>query len=449
MIEHSYVTIHRRGCFWLLLALGLAAIVPRAVAAGPGLLDYFQACGVGDDAFAKFADDRQIAEEELDVIRRIAVRLRDCPAERLQRMMRQDAEKRGRGDTESASVSASPRLRVPVSFRRGQMFELQGSLVSVEPVEDPGGDPLWRCVVALSESSHRAVVYVAEAPERLRTGRTSQRVVVDGVFVKYMPGVGAEQIAAVIVAPRLQWRPETPLGNLGMDFGLFEGISDNFALTAADHDAFYRLLQLARSADPDRLRRDAERLDASSEELPALFRDPAAGARGTPGRGRLVRLSGTARRAVRVPIDDPAVVSRLGADHYFEIDLVTEGSQNNPLVFCTLDLPDGMPAGEPPSYGESIEATGFFLKNWEYPTALSEGEKAANPGSSRALQVAPLLIGPSPLWKPGRPVGVAEKKSSTGAAIGGLLALAVTGVCLLLWSLRQADQDFFRQVIAR
>ena len=114
-----------------------------------------------------------------------------------------------------------------------------------------------------------------------------------------------------------------------------------------------------------------------------------------PQRGRLVTLSGTARRVVRVPIDEPAVVARLGADHYFEIDLVADGSQNNPLVFCTLDLPDGMPLGGPPSYRESVEVTGFFLKTWRYPTALSEGEKAANPGSSRAMQTAPLLIGPA------------------------------------------------------
>ncbi len=232
-----------------------------------------------------------------------------------------------------------------------------------------------------------------------------------------------------------------------MDLGLLEGIHDNSPLTAVDHDAFYRLRQLARSADPDRLRRDAERLDFSSPGLPALFRDPSS------QRGRLLRLSGTARRVVRIPIDDPAVVSRLGADHYFEIDLVAEGSQNNPLVFCTLDLPDGMPIGGTPSYSESMEATGFFLKNWQYPTALSEAEKAANPGSSLAWQTAPLVIGCSPLRKPaghaGYPRGSAEKKSSNGAAVGGLLALAMIGVCLLLWSLRQSDQDFFRQVIAR
>jgi hypothetical protein len=266
------------------------------------------------------------------------------------------------------------------------------------------------------------------------------------VFVKYMPGAAAEPIA-VRVAPRLQWRAESALGNLGMDFALFEGIHDNSALTAADHDAFYRLLLLAKNADPARLSRDAEQLDTSSRGLPALFGDPAA------VRGRLIKVSGTARRVIRVPIDDPAVVSRLGTDHYFEIDLVAEGSQNNPLTFCTLDLPDGMPLGGPPRYGEGVEATGFFLKTWQYPTALSAEEKAAQPGSSRALQIAPLVIGCCPLWEPAGHSraggGSAVEKNSASAAVGGFLALGMLGVCLLVWHFRQTDQELFRQVIAR
>jgi hypothetical protein len=308
-------------------------------------------------------------------------------------------------------------------------------------VEGKNGEPLWRCTVTLFESPHRAVVYLAKVPEKLRTGGApgtpghGQRVTVEGIFVKYVPGAAADPMV-VLVAPRLQWRAASPLGNLGMDFGLLEGIQDRSALMAADHEAFYRLLRLAKNADPARLDRDAVDLDGPSQCLPALFQDPAA------QRGRLVRLSGTARRVVRVPIDEPAVVSRLGADHYFEIDLVAAGSQNNPLVFCTLDMPGDMPLGGPPSYLESVEVTGFFLKNWQYSTALSEAEKAANPGSSRATQTAPLVIGPAPLW---RPAGT-ERKSPTAAAVGGLLALAMIGVCLLLLSIRQADQEFSRQV---
>jgi hypothetical protein len=92
---------------------------------------------------------------------------------------------------------------------------------------------------------------------------------------------------------------------------------------------------------------------------------------------------------------------------YFELDLMADGSQNNPPVFCTPVLPADMPLGGPPSYRESVEVTGFFLKTWQYPTALSAGEKAAHPGSSQALQIAPLLIGQVSLWKP----AATEKKT--------------------------------------
>ena len=65
-----------------------------------------------------------------------------------------------------------------------------------------------------------------------------------------------------------------------------------------------------------------------------------------------------------------------------------------------------MPLGRAPQYGEQVEVTGFFLKNWQYPTSLSQAEKEVNPASSQALQTAPLVIGPVPLWKPAE----AEKK---------------------------------------
>ena len=91
MIEPFQVALFRHACCWLLIALGLEMNVPGAGAAGPDLLDYLQACGIGDEDFAKFADDRQIADEELDVIRRIALRLRDCPTDQFQRMTLQKA----------------------------------------------------------------------------------------------------------------------------------------------------------------------------------------------------------------------------------------------------------------------------------------------------------------------------------------------------------------------
>jgi hypothetical protein len=425
--------LRRLGC-WFPIVLGLVVNAPRAGAASPALLDYFHACGIGDDAFARFSDDRQVADEELGVIRCIAVRLRDLPIDWLRRMTPPEISATD-GDRAVAGRLPTPN---EAKSQRGRMFALQGSVMSVEPVRDPDAEPLWRCTVTLSENPHRAVVYVAKMPAKLQAGSAGQRVELDGVFVKYVPGAAAEPMA-VIVAPRLQWRGDSSLANLGMDFGLFEGIRDNSPVTAADRDAFYRLLLLARNADRDHLNSDVDRRDGSFRGLSALFRDPAS------QRGRLVRLSGTARRVVRVPIVDPPIISRLGADHYFEIDIMAEGLPSNPLVFCTLDLPDGMPLSGPIPYGERVEVTGFFVKTWQYPTALSGSEMAANPGSSHALQTAPLVIGPAPLWKP----ATVEKRSFPALAVGGSVLLAMIGVCLLLWHFRQSDQEFSRQLFAR
>ncbi len=232
MTQRFCVALLRHAFCCLLTALGLVGSAPLVAAAEPSLLDYLHACGIGDGAFAKFADDRQIATEEIDVICRIAVRLRDCPPDRLERMI--------------PSGSAAARLPAPAEAKgqRGRVFHLQGSLASAEPVQDPDREPLWRCTVALNEFPRRAVLYVTDLPEKLRTRGAGQRVALDGVFVKYVPGARAEPMA-VVVAPRVAWHDESSLGTLGMDLGLLEAIRDNCPLTSADHDAFYRLLQLA------------------------------------------------------------------------------------------------------------------------------------------------------------------------------------------------------------
>jgi hypothetical protein len=423
----------RQVIFCLLLLSGLAANASQCHAAAPTLADYLHACGIGEDVWAKFSDDRQLAGEEMDVVGRLAVRLRDCPADRLRRLMWEVPVGEG-----GRAIKTSLPLPAEARARRGQPVRLQGALDSVEPMEGRAGEPLWRCTLTLPQPPYHALVYAADVPERLRVGGTGQHVAAEGVFMKYVPGTTAEPMA-VIVAARLQWRPDMPLARCGMDFGLLDGIQDNSALTAADSEAFYGLLRLARDAGSARLDQDADQLDASGQGLSSLFHNPAA------QRGRLVRLSGMARRVVRVPVNDPTVISRLGTDHYFEIDVVAERAEGNPLVFGTLELPEGMPLGQPPSYDQPVEVTGFFLKNWQYSTSLSQEEKESNPGAAQALQTAPLLIGPAPHWKPvGR-----EKRTSSDVAFAGLLLLAIIGTGLLLWHLRQSDQEFSRRSIAR
>jgi hypothetical protein len=379
--------------------------------AGPSLRDYLRACGIADNDFARFSDDRQMADEELDVVRRIAMRLRDCPAGALRRMTSQQT---------APSVS---------KYQRGQVLRLLGRLESVEQA----ADSLWRCTLTSETLPHRAIVYVgqvASLPISPQIGNLPQETIaVDAMFVKYVPGV-RDQTVPVVVAGRLQRRAAGPLGELDFDTELFDGIRDNEPLAATDSAVFYRLLELSKTADPARLRHEASALDSSAAA--DLFRDPAA------ARGRHFHVSGIARRVIRVPIDDPIAAAHVGSDHYFEIDILTDALQGNPLTFCTLELPPGLPLGGPPNYGQPIEATGFFLKTWQYPTPLTAAERAARPDALRALQNAPLLVGPAPRWLP----APAAKDDSLGWGFAGILALAMTGLGLLLWSLRQSDLEF-------
>jgi hypothetical protein len=391
------------------LAIALAGLSLNgtpARAANTLLTDYLRTCGISDADFARFSDDRQMADEEIDVVRRLAIRLRDCPADALRRMMAQESE--------SAPTEEK--------FLRGQTLRLRGHVESVEQVDDL----LWRCTLASDTIPHRAIVYVGQ-----NGNLPHAEVVVDAVFVKRVPGVQDRQVP-VVVAGRLQRKADGPLGSFDFGAGLFDGVHDNCPLVAEDSAAFYRLLEVTKLVDASKLQREATTLDSAAAA--SLYHDPAA------VRGRLFRVTGTARRAVRAPIDDSAMAARLGADHYFQIDLLTDALEDNPLTFCTLELPRGMPLGGPPGYGQPIEVTGFFLKTWQYPVPLTAGEKAANPAAARAFQAAPLLIGPKPNWHPSS----AAKESSSGWGFTGILALAITGLGLLLWSLRQSDLEFSR-----
>jgi hypothetical protein len=325
---------------------------------------------------------------------------------------------------------------------RGRMIAFQGRVEAIEPVADPlagpgtmypwSAEPLWRCTIVREGQPHRVLIYTAEMQETLRSRGAGRKVAVDAVFVKYVPGARDEPMPVVVV-PRFSRHADGPLGSLGMDLESLDGVLDNAPLTTADSEAFYRLLELTKNASSARLTRQADVLDAAVAA--SLFHDPAA------ERGRLIHVTGIARGVSSVPIDDPALAARLGRDHYFQIDLVIDALQDNPLVFCTLDLPKGLPLGgrHPEGacyYGQPIEATGFFLKNWQYPTGMTAGERAAHPSASRALQTAPLVIGPAPVWKP---VPIVQKGS---AAAVGILALAMIGLGLLLWSVRQSDREF-------
>ncbi len=182
-----------------------------------------------------------------------------------------------------------------------------------------------------------------------------------------------------------------------------------------------------------------------------LFNDPKNQA------GRLVMLRGIARRASRIEVTDPEIVSRLGIRHYYEVWLYTEDSLNNPLVVCVRSLPEKMPQGQ--DIYEVVEIPCFFLQAWSYESAKSEAQRQElaarrletieegeflpedlqSAGQIR-LQSAPMLLGQELIW-----LKDATQPPATGVYAyyaAALLVVAAGGFCLWVWYLHREDARF-------
>jgi hypothetical protein len=378
------------------------------------------------------ADGRPLTADETNVLLRVLYRwggARAPGAEPYQfnTFSPLDAEKAARHDASRLDFSnESQRVR-------GEFFALRGKVVAVEPVAVPRElvarfdfAEYYRCRLLL-DGDRPMVVYVREVPQAWRRGaRPGQPGGALAVYLKTAPGDGP-----LWAARRIAWYPDTPLGRLGMDAGLLDDLQDRKPLRPAEQEAFYQMLAAVYRAPPGELLRLADaQLKAAgqtSTSVVPLFNAP------HTARGQLVGLTGTARRAIKIYIDDPEIVARLGIDHYYEIGLFTGDSQDNPLVICTPELPPGMPPGEDFRYLEEIRVAGFFLKVWAYRSARQEEGKPV-------AQLAPLVIAQTPVWLAPAPRG---RSPLTGAVSVGL---ALGGLLLAAWMLWQTKAIHSRRI---
>jgi hypothetical protein len=171
-----------------------------------------------------------------------------------------------------------------------------------------------------------------------------------------------------------------------------------------------------------------------------LFNDP------QPQIGRLIVFDGVARRATRVEVgQNPAggsmdVSHRYAMDHYYELEVFTDDSQNFPVIFCVRDLPAGFPIGA--DIRVPVRVAGFFFKNWLYTTrgrSVTSDGTGDGPAGPRA-QYAPLLIGRAPIVlkteHAGPPIG--------RFVLGGLFVLGLVAIwATAIWFAR--DDRHFRQ----
>jgi hypothetical protein len=247
------------------------------------------------------------------------------------------------------------------------------------------------------------------------------------------------------------WHPATPLGELGMDVGLLDDLTDKRHIAAEESEAFYQMLAAVGRAKPGQLHREAQailrdagedyvRKDGKGFSVVPLFN------RAAKQRGRLFELAGTARRVVRIRVSDPDIIARFGIDHYYEMAVYTDDSQNNPIMFCVRQLPKGMPIGDSAQFGEYVRVAGFFFKTWGYgaqrPVEMPEEMRE----HTVQRQLAPLLIGREPVWYP------TEKPAdnTVANAIGGaLFVLVLLGIWIALWRYSRGDKKFREMTIAK
>jgi hypothetical protein len=235
----------------------------------------------------------------------------------------------------------------------------------------------------------------------------------------------------LVAATRVSWQPPTPLGDLGMDYALFDTVVDGKRLEPGDTDAFYALLAAVgrQAATP--------RPDGPTDLLPII--DPARKWFAT-NRGAPVTIVGTARRATRIAIDDAARRAEVGGDHYWELFVFVDTplleingrlQDTYPVVCCVRDVPTGMPTGDRVS--ERVTVEGFALKRYAYPLAdvaisSSQGDRELKGGRMETA----LVLGNRAVWTPAASPATASRLLSW--IFFGLAGIVAAALVLGLWA---------------
>jgi hypothetical protein len=227
-----------------------------------------------------------------------------------------------------------------------------------------------------------------------------------------------------------------------MDISLWDAVraSKDHALTAADREAFYRLLSVV--GQPQAA--DLSRAAAAHLDVVALIE------KSDEHLGEILPVQGTARRITKVQVGDADVLARFGFDHYYEIDLFLplagpalrlgndpKGEKNAvfhhafPATLIVRRLPPGLAEGE--NLHESLRADGVFFKTWAYRSKFA--------GQFGQLQPAPLFIAGEPQLVAAPPAA----NALVGILVTTALLLSLAAAVLAGWWYRRSDRDMTRQ----
>lgn len=380
-------------------------------------------------------------------------------------------------------------LRDEPASGRGELFHLTGRVVGVleerldETARAALEEPTWYvCEMRLEQGAIVEVIARAIPPAWSELSPLEEPVACNAVFVRTTDN-GRLQF----VAPHIAWYPVEPdpplvnfgmatLGSLGVDLAEWISLKRAGGLTSADFTAFYEALAAMRKIDASQLAELAQGnltryAKPYREELSKLHEEAARTTRrgailreivttANEGRfsvwplfleadrqqGQLVVLDGVVRRAVKVDTsidregDTSDAFTRFGIEHYYELELFTEDSQNKPLVFCVLELPAGFATGD--DLHEPVRMAGFLFKVWVYRGRQSVEAEGA---SSEGREAAPLLIGRGPL----QIAASVESSAWMNGAVGGLLGLAIASIWFVSWWFGREDKRFEKTTLAK
>ncbi|MEX2138828.1 MAG: transmembrane domain-containing protein [Pirellulales bacterium] len=296
----------------------------------------------------------------------------------------------------------------------------------------------YRCEMSLGDDQQPAVVFARAVPQKWPIDQPlNERASASAMFLKTGADSAAGKSELYFAADRIAWNPDTPLGTLGMDYGLFDTVEQQRPITNQDRECFYQMLAAAGRAPAAAT--VAVAADPTSQ-LGPLMRKP------QDHVGEPYSFRGVARRAVKIHISDPDTVARLGFDHYFELvvfldldgvlEVAGQKVGSYPVIYCVRELPPGMPTGD--EIGESVRASGFMFKKWPYTTEMTEEQ---NPG---LRMTSPLLIGRTVIWERRD-----TAQSLVGPVTGGILAAMIIALVVFGWWFGRRERRTHEALVAK
>jgi hypothetical protein len=309
------------------------------------------------------------------------------------------------------------------------------------------GGPRYDVVRVIADSGTAVDVLVASAPEAWARWQTIDEPV-EAVGLPLSAAVGPrpgpspadrspwpeDRAALLLAAKSVAWHPATPLGDRGVDCGLFATVVDGKGMQPGDTDAFYAVLA-AVGRGPDAAGPPA----APTDIVPII----SAGRRWfADNRGAPVTIVGTARRATRIAVDDPVRRSQVGSDHYWELFVFVDTppikvndrdvQDTYPVVCCVRELTTGMPTGD--RISERVRVDGFAFKCYSYPLAdvlisSSQGDREIK---GDRMETA-LVLGRRAAWTP--PVSPARATSILFWVFSGLTAAVAAVLAYGMWAM--------------